>query len=195
MMLTLVDYRSGNTREITELTEAEKLIAQGKSQEALTLLGSIPSDKKNSAQFYFLLGRSNQDLRNNAEALAFYTLSIEMNPSAAKAYVNRGLVKGAMKDVQGALLDLRKAAQLNPRLAEAHLNIGVTLAALNQPQEAIRSFDQALKLKSNYQDAYRNRGIVFHHLKKTQQACQDWKQAIKIGPSSELQQWVRNWCN
>lgn len=45
-------------------------------------------------------------------AIDCYTRAIDLDPDCARAYGNRGLLKGNLGQHQGALADLRQAAQL-----------------------------------------------------------------------------------
>lgn len=178
------------------LDQARDLIATEKSEQALKTLREAETKIKENhpSEYYFLIARAYQELRNNTKALENYTLAIEANPKSAKAFTNRALTKGALKDVDGALNDLKKSISLDPKIPETHLNLGVTFAALNKPQKAIQSFNTAIKLRSNYPDAYRNRGIVNHHLDNTTLACKDWKKARQLKPDDEIQTWIQTLC-
>lgn len=178
------------------LDQARDLIATERSEQALKILRESEAkiQDKQQSDYYFLIARAYQELRNNTKALENYTLAIEANPKSAKAFANRALTKGALKDVDGALNDLNKSISLDPTIPETHLNLGVTFAALNKPQKAIQSFNTAIKLRSNYPDAYRNRGIVNHHLNNTTLACKDWKKARQLKPDDEIQTWIQTLC-
>jgi tetratricopeptide (TPR) repeat protein len=171
----------------------QQFIEAGNAQQALVLLQQRKGSEANTAQHHFLVGRAHQDLGQNPEALASYSIALFLDPNNYRAYVNRGLVKGALRDFPGSLADFRAAIALNPQFAPAHLNAGVTLGAMNQPKEAIASFSTAIDLDGNYADAYRNRGITQHHLGNRQAACNDWRTAVQRG-ASDVQAWVNAFC-
>ena len=50
--------------------------------------------------------------RNAGNILADYTQAIQLNPSYAKAYANRGITLVRMGDRPGAIADLQQAARL-----------------------------------------------------------------------------------
>ena len=178
------------------LANARELITNGNSEQALKLLKNSKANisENDQSEYYFLIARAHQELGNNPEALEHYSLAIQYNPNSAKALTNRGLVKGALQDVNGALNDLNQSIAIDPKISESHLNLGVTLAALNKPKEALSSFNQALKLNKNYADAYRNRGIVYKHLKQNTRACADWRSSQRIRPSPDIQKWLSAYC-
>ena len=51
--------------------------------------------------------------------------SLEINPKDATAYHNRGLVKHALGDMEGAMPDYDKAIEINPDYAYAYNSRGV----------------------------------------------------------------------
>lgn len=175
---------------------ARNLIANKNSKEAIQLLRKSKDGIKETEQseYNFLMARAYQELRNNSQALDYYSRAIQYNPKSAKAFTNRGLVKGALQDMPGALNDLNQSMAIDPTIPETHLNLGVTLAALNKPEEALKSFNQALTLNENYADAYRNRGIVYKHLKQNKKACADWEKSQNIQPSPDIQQTLSAHC-
>ena len=52
--------------------------------------------------------------------------AIKINPAYAKAYSNRGVTRGAMKNNAAAIQDFSMAIRLNPRLVDAYRNRGIT---------------------------------------------------------------------
>ena len=105
---------------------------------------------ENNSEYYFLLGRSYQELKLNLRAFEAYTKSIFLNNKNFKAYLNRGMVKGALRDFKGAFEDLNKANSLEPNKPEYFLNLGIVYASLNKPLSSIESFLRATDLDSNY---------------------------------------------
>lgn len=178
------------------LGTARELITNNNSKEALKLLrkSKVGINEKEQSEFNFLMARAYQELRDNIQSLDYYSRAIQYNPNSAKAFTNRGLVKGALQDMNGALNDLNQSIAIDPEIPETHLNLGVTLAALNKPEEALISFNEALKLNENYADAYRNRGIVYKHLKQNKKACADWRRSQQIRPSPDIQKTISTHC-
>jgi tetratricopeptide (TPR) repeat protein len=81
------------------------------------------------AQFKMLLNKwrkkeiTNFCLARQLMVGSAYNKAIELNPNLAAAYGNRGLVKKAKGDLDGALDDFNKAIGLKPNLAAAY-NLG-----------------------------------------------------------------------
>lgn len=158
------------------------LIISGKSTEALAMLNT-PKARKSlpTHELLYLSGRANQELKLNIQALIDYTGVLTLKQSFGNAYINRALVRGALRDFLGAQADLNVALRFQPNNPEAYLNRGVIFASLNRPQDAIRDFNRAIQLKTDYADAYRNRGIANVLLHNYEAACLDWKSGARHG--------------
>ncbi len=90
-------------------------------------------------QYYFIDGQaryspefmeySSQALQlsrdfKNEDAIKLYDKAIEINPTVAQAYFNRGVCKGNIFDFEGAIADYDIAIDLNPKYMEAYGNRG-----------------------------------------------------------------------
>ena len=75
--------------------------------------------------------------------------AIELNPSNAKAYSNRGISRLWLGNASGALGDLDRAMELDPTLAVAYIARSETLAERGEPGRAIADLEEALTLSSD----------------------------------------------
>jgi len=169
------------------------LIEEKKASRALDLALSIQSKYLEDSEFFFLKGRAYQDLKLNIEALEAYSESISLKRANYKAFINRGLVKGALGNLKASLIDLKRAVEINPSSKLAQLNLGVTHAAQNEPQKAIKAFTNALIIDPNFSEALRNRGITYHHIGEKIKACDDWSSYIKL-QTDEVATWHKGLC-
>ncbi|MCP9808254.1 hypothetical protein KBY58_02250 [Cyanobium sp. HWJ4-Hawea] len=177
-----------------DLAEAIKLIKAGSPQNALNLLDSAdPRYQKDNDYYYFIRARALQELKRDLDAFENYTISIYINPKSHKAFVNRGLTKGALRQLDGAIEDFTKSIQIKNDNPVAYLNRGVTYAGMNDLPKALLDFDRALKYDKNYIDAYRNRGITLFYTKQNKLACQDWRKAVSLG-ANDIKQWIVAYC-
>jgi Lipoprotein NlpI, contains TPR repeats len=90
-------------------------------------------------------------IRINADAGYQYvirdlTQAIELEPSFAYAYYNRGTFYALTNDLHAALLDFDKALELDENLAEAWYNRGLVLILLNRTDDATRDLSKAGEL-------------------------------------------------
>ena len=61
--------------------------------------------------------RKRLNLKQYSEAIADYSIAIELNPNYAEAYNNRGLAKYNLKKYSEVIADLDKAIELDPNFA------------------------------------------------------------------------------
>lgn len=78
--------------------------------------------------------------------LSDLTRAIDLEPSFAYAYYNRGTIYAMVNDMPAALVDLDKAIELDETLAEAWYNRGLVLVMLNRMDEAFRDLSRAGEL-------------------------------------------------
>ena len=173
--------------------QARLYIKDNKASLALKSLENYNPDDNNLAEYHFLTGRAYQELKLNTKALTSYSIAIHLDVGHYKALNNRGLIKGALKDMSGAMDDLNKSIQANPKYAPAYMNRGVTLAAMKKIDLAIEDFTKAIILDPAYGDAYRNRGITYKFNGNIQGACRDWMKASKLGQDS-TSVWINRHC-
>ncbi|MCQ2068414.1 MAG: tetratricopeptide repeat protein [Bacteroidaceae bacterium] len=74
------------------------------------------------------------------------TRAIELEPSFAYAYYNRGTFYAMTNDMHAALVDFDKAIELDETLAEAWYNRGLVLVLLNRMDDAFRDLSRAGEL-------------------------------------------------
>jgi len=74
------------------------------------------------------------------------TQSLELEPSFAFAYYNRGTYYAMTNDLHAALVDFDKAIELDETLAEAWYNRGLVHVLLNRMDEAFRDLSRAGEL-------------------------------------------------
>ncbi len=72
--------------------------------------------------------------------------AIELEPSFAFAYYNRGTFYAMTNDMHAALVDFDKAIELDANLAEAWYNRGLVLVMLNRMDDAFRALSRAGEL-------------------------------------------------
>ncbi len=78
--------------------------------------------------------------------IRYLTNAIDLEPSFAYAYYNRGTLYAMTNDLHAALMDLDKAIEIDGTLAEAWYNRGLVLVLLNRMDEAFRDLSRAGEL-------------------------------------------------
>lgn len=118
------------------------------------------------------------------EAIEAYNRALQLDPSYAHAYNNRGFAYYDLKHYERAIEDYDQAIALNPRYTIAYNNRGAAYRNLEQYERAIEDYDQAIALNSQYAIAYGGRGRCYYYLKNYQQAIQDFDRALQLDSST-----------
>lgn len=101
----------------------------------------------------------------------------------AQTVVNRGIIRYALGDSNGALRDFKNALEYNPAMGDAYLNQALVLVAEKRPAEALAAINQGIALgATNLQVAYYSRGEIDEDAGRFAQAYRDYKQALMIKP-------------
>jgi tetratricopeptide (TPR) repeat protein len=99
-------------------------------------------------------------------------------------YVNRGILKMRLADMDGAIADFDRAIGLDAGEAEAYLNKGMALLRLpNAEDKAIGLFDSALEKKTRRPAfAYYGRAVAHELNGRVKEAYRDYSQASALEP-------------
>lgn len=161
-----VFYENGNVQAILNFSKG---VQNGDYYE-------FTPDGNLKAQYYFVNGNASyspefMDLTSQAikysnqfkykQAIKKYDQAIEINPTVAQAYFNRGTCKSNSLDFEGAILDFDKAIELDSYFAEAYANRGN--AKIN-----------ILTTKGN----------ISPTKEQTESACEDFYKAAELGDKS-----------
>lgn len=172
----------------------KELIASQRLEEGLTIANNLIKKNRNSNVLYYLKGRVLQEQKKNLEAFQAYSIAIFLQPNMTKAYINRGLTRGALMDLSGAVEDFNTALRQDPKNQAALVNRGVTYASLNNIPKAVKDLDRAIALNRSLAEAYVNRGIVKHLIGEKSKSCEDWTMAARLG-SQDASQWANQLCS
>lgn len=115
------------------------------------------------------------------EALADYTASLEIEPSA-RAYRGRGETYRLMGRYEEALADFDRALGFDPDKAWTLANRGRALDALGRREEALADFDSAVRLQPNTSWYLTLRGHLLRTLTRYEESLADLTRAVRITP-------------
>ncbi|TFH33388.1 MAG: tetratricopeptide repeat protein [Anaerolineales bacterium] len=76
--------------------------------------------------------------------------ALEMDPSDAWAWANRGVAYGKLGQYDKAVADLSRALELDPGNAWVWANRGVAYRELGQPDKAVADFSHAQEMDPSY---------------------------------------------
>jgi tetratricopeptide (TPR) repeat protein len=120
------------------------------------------------------------------DALPLWDLVLERSPSAAAAWSNRGNVRLALGDPEGAIADQERAMALEPENGDPHLNRGVAEEALGRWAEASDDYRWILERDPHDASALYNLGNVRGSLEDWAEARQCFQAAALARPGFAL---------
>ena len=120
------------------------------------------------------------------EAISSYNRAIELNPTFADAYNNRGNLLSDMDNKEEAEQDYNKAIDLNPENADFYLNRGLLYQGMNKIEYARNDIETAITLSPEYARSYYIKGNLLSDLGKREEAESSYKKAIELNPEYEV---------
>ena len=112
-------------------------------------------------------------IRQQDAAIEAYSDSIELNPTHADAYNNRGRTYADKGDLDSAIREYTKAIELNPNFAAAYNNRGSAYFIKDDLDNALADFTSAIAIKPDFAMAYDNRAKVWFLRQELEKAVLD----------------------
>ncbi len=116
-------------------------------------------------------------------ALAYYKISMELDPGNPTHHIKRSIVYRNKGNIKKALLDIEEAIRLNPKIAIAYFNRGILRNDLDDIDGAITDFTKCIKLMPNYLTAYYKRGLAHERQSNYKKALHDYNIILKRKPN------------
>ena len=172
------------------IAAAVHLQRQGKTEEAIEKWRAIATvageeNRRLQARAWFSIG----SLLGEGEGvdweavLDVYTKAIELNPTDAVAYNNRGSAKDDLGQYDAAIADYDRAIELDPTYVAAYNNRGIAKDNLGRYDAAIADYDRAIELDPADARTYYNRGNAKDDLGQYDAAIADYDRAIELDPT------------
>jgi tetratricopeptide (TPR) repeat protein len=115
--------------------------------------------------------------------------AVEIDPSAAEAWINCGLIAKADQDYEEALNHFDRAIALDAVNPDSWNNRGYLLYELQQFEDAIASYDKAIALSPTHDMAWANRGVACEALHRDQDALRSFQRALEYQPENLQARW------
>jgi len=112
-----------------------------------------------------------------------FTEAVRISPAMAEGYLQRGLVRKSMHQLDAAIDDFDHALNEDSDLGPAHTALGEVYHERGDLTRAMNEFTAAIHLKPN-SDAFYQRGEVYESLGRHQQAIEDYVAAIHEQPDA-----------
>lgn len=105
----------------------------------------------------------------------------------AATYINRGVLKLAQTNSDGALADFNSGLTIDPAIAEGYIDRGASLIAQKKFSDAIQDIDKGLSLGAKKAHiAYYDRAIADEAVGDIPGAYKDYRQALAVAPDFTL---------
>jgi tetratricopeptide (TPR) repeat protein len=128
----------------------ERLAAAGGEAEAASIAEQIARiwSRSGSDTLDLLMERVQQSMKSGdgVTALDIIDSVIALKPDFTEAYSRRAAVLFQLKDMDGAMRDLRQTLAMEPRHFQALAGVGMVYQTGGQPRQALKAFREALKI-------------------------------------------------
>ena len=120
------------------------------------------------------------------DAPGYYAKVLQRDPSAAYAYMLRGVAFRLKRDYDNALRDFSEAIRIEP---DAHIAYQARAAVYHQThefQKALADISEAIRLAPDVGLYYNDRGCIYKSLENYNKAREQFDEAIRIDPKLAL---------
>jgi tetratricopeptide (TPR) repeat protein len=131
---------------------------------------------------YGLRGNAYKKLHRYDQALADFSKSIELKPTAV-ALTSRGSVFRALHKLNEARADHESAIRLQPGDAKAHVNLGTVHLNEGRLDQAVKEYETAIRLKPDLFEAHASLGDAFGKMRRFDQAIAEFEKAVRLRPN------------
>jgi Tfp pilus assembly protein PilF len=118
------------------------------------------------------------------DALDYYYLALQMNPSDAGVLYDMGNGFAKLGKWDEAIANYSRALEITPGQADILNNLGFALAAKRQYAGAITNFEAALKIDPDSADAHNNLATVLFMEKRFEEAARHFREALRLAPDN-----------
>jgi tetratricopeptide (TPR) repeat protein len=134
-----------------------------------------------SAEAAFYLARLMTEA-DPEEAIHLYQESIKLNPAAASAHFELGLILRERRDLQGALSEFEAAYRLDPDSANLLNEVGDTHLLADNLGQAKAAYKRAIELAPDYWVLPVKLGITEYNMHEYAEAIRDLREGLELAP-------------
>jgi tetratricopeptide (TPR) repeat protein len=143
------------------------------------------------ARLYFSRGVAYERTEQPVMAVLDYTHAIELDPTNAKYYYNRGCVRShALNNDADAIPDFEQAIKFAPDHVEAHQQCCLCLVLMANPERACEHATAAQALAPNDGLSHFCLGQALVRLKRYDEAVRSFERAVELNPGSANDWWT-----
>lgn len=141
-------------------------------------------DEGGTLNTYYNRGLAHYYAKNHEEAIADFSMAIELDSLDFEAYHNRGIVFYDQNKYALAADDFQKSIAINPEFDETYAYLGLLNYKQTNYEKAIDYYNVAISINSTKSNFFYNRALCKQALKDYEEAEIDFRSAIKNKPSS-----------
>lgn len=164
------------------LLDGERLLHQGRSEEAVRRLRDAVEFLPANAQAWNHLGLALHASRKPGDAVAAYEHALRLDRNLAAAHFNLGCLRLEQGNPPAAAESFRSFVGLQPRSAEGWVRLGQAQLRLRQWEPAENSFRSALRLQGGDSEALNGLGVSFQNRRRSREAWQCFTNALGRDP-------------
>ncbi|MNM75530.1 lipoprotein NlpI [compost metagenome] len=124
------------------------------------------------------------------DALGLYDDVLQVDPTNAMAYADRGTAYAMLKKFDLALVDLEKAIAYGYVDASTYSTVATIYFELKRYEDSLVNFSKSIDLDPNYLLAYYNRSNVFHELGEKKAAIADLEKCLASNPDEDFKKLI-----
>jgi tetratricopeptide (TPR) repeat protein len=147
-----------------------------------TFYRDIVKKSPQSAMMHVNLGWTYYQAGRFDDALAEYTVAMNLKPGLAEPHNNAGLIYEQRNQIFDAIREYQTALALQPDYEEAHNNLGNAYLRINAVDDAIREYHAALDLSPRFTAAHYNLANAYAETGRFPEAVREYQEAIALDP-------------
>jgi tetratricopeptide (TPR) repeat protein len=162
---------------------AWQLLAQGRRDQAVTLLRDLIRGDPRNADARLLLGSVLMESGERSESIAQLSEAVRLLPKSAEAHNALGEAYNAFGETTTAQPEFERAVELDPRHAQAHVNLAAILLQQGEGARAVLHLDEAIRLFGHRPDAaepHYLRAKIYSEERDTAKAVSELQQAVEL---------------
>lgn len=150
---------------------------------AVEVLDLIEHDKKDNTWYYYNKAMGLQYLSKYEQAIMTFSKAIELNPTQASFFRERGKCKMNIHNCYGAIPDFTKAISLDPKDAKLYSSRSTCYVQTEEYDAAFIDINKAISLNAKDPTYYLTRGLIHMIKNRTKEGCLDLTKAGDMGSS------------
>ncbi len=140
--------------------------------------------KNKEAKKHFNRGQKRQKAGNDAEAIAAYTVAIELEPHNAEIYNSRAISYRYLGELEQSLQDLNQALAIEPNYLPAYHQRGNVYQMQEQWDKALENYNKVIELNPDYMSIYVDRALLYERTEQWNLALAEYDQLIERNPNA-----------